>query len=343
MKIGLVGFQGSGKSSLFQLMTGLPPDPSKAQSGQVGSAVVPDKRFERLVELYRPRKQTPARIELFDTPGLDRRSQQGNAQRLGIIRESSALVQVVGHFAGVDAAADVQAFEEELILADLQIVSRRIERLEKDVTKPRPDREQLAKELEALRPLAEHLEAGRTLQDLPFTPEQEAATRSFSLLTRKQRLVVLNTAESGVDPEIVAAIESRGLRVVSGPIGLELELQSLPEDERAEFAREMGIAEPCRDRVLRAIFEITDRITFYTCDEKEVRAWLLKRGSTALEAADTIHSDLARGFIRAEVMAVADILRLGSEREVKAAGLHHVEGKDYVVQDGDEIVIRFNV
>ncbi len=343
MKIGIVGFQGSGKSSLFQLMTGLPPDPAKAQSGQVGSAVVPDERFERLVELYRPRKQTPARIELFDTPGLDRTSQHGNAQRLGVIRESSALVQVVGQFAGVDALEDVRAFEEELILADLQVISRRIERLEKDVTKPRPDREQLAKELEALRPLAERLEAGQTLQDVSLTREQQAATRSFALLTRKQRLIVLNTADSAVDADTVAAIEDRGLRVVSGPIGLELELQSLPEDERADFAREMGISEPCRDRVLRAIFEITDRITFYTCDEKEVRAWLLKRGSTALEAADTIHSDLARGFIRAEVMAVDDLLRLGSEREVKAAGLHHVEGRDYIVQDGDEIVIRFNV
>ncbi|RMG38338.1 MAG: redox-regulated ATPase YchF [Planctomycetota bacterium] len=343
MKIGIVGFQGSGKSSLFQLMTGLEPDPAKVQSGQVGSAIVPDERFRRLVELYRPRKQTPARIELFDTPGLDRSAQARNAQRLGIIRESAALVQVVGQFAGVDPLADVQAFQEELVLADLQIVTRRIERLEKDVSKPRPDREQLAKELEALKPLAELLESGRTLQDIPFTEDQQAATRSFSLLTRKQRLIVLNTSDSAGKPQAVQDIEALGLPVVCGPIGLELELQRLPDEEREEFAEAMGVTESCRERVLRAIFEITDLITFYTCDEKEVRAWLIKRGSTALEAADTIHSDLARGFIRAEVMSVDDLLRLGSEREVKAAGLQHVEGRDYIVQDGDEIVVRFNV
>ena len=131
--------------------------------------------------------------------------------------------------------------------------------------------------------------------------------------------------------------------IVAAPFGLELEVQALPEDERSDFAAEMGLNESSRERLLRAIFDVTDQITFYTCADTEVHAWLLRRGATALEAADSIHSDLARGFIRAEIMPTAEIMRLGSEREVKAEGLHHVEGKDYIVQDGDEILVRFNV
>jgi hypothetical protein len=134
-----------------------------------------------------------------------------------------------------------------------------------------------------------------------------------------------------------------GQRCVSAPVGLELEVQQLPPDDRETFAREMGLGEPCASKVLHALFQVTDQITFYTSDEKEVHAWLLHRGGTALDAAGTIHTDLARGFIRAEIMAVDDLVRLGSEREVKAAGLQHVEGKEYVMRDGDEIVVRFSV
>ncbi|NOX54525.1 MAG: redox-regulated ATPase YchF [Planctomycetes bacterium] len=343
MKVGLVGYQGGGKSTVFELLTGVPPDPSKAYTGQVGVAVVPDERFDRLVELLRPRKVTPAKIELFDTPGLSREDSSVNAQRLAIIRECAALVQVIGTFAGWDPLEEAKRFEEDLILADLQVVSNRIERLKKDVVKARPDRDDLAAELEALQPLAETLEQGETLRDWQFTEQQDQAVRSFALLTRKKQLVLINTAESQFDSSVLAELQSHGLRAVAAPVGLELELLQLPEDERAEFAAEMGLTEPCRERLLRAIFEVTDQITFYTCTEKEARAWLLKRGATALDAAAAIHTDLARGFIRAEVMSADDLLRLGSEREVKAAGLHHVEGKDYVVQDGDEILIRFNV
>ena len=343
MKIGVVGYQGSGKSTVFELLTGVKPDPSKAFTGQVGMAEVPDERFDRLVELFKPRKVTPAKIELFDTPGLSRDDHSVNPQRLGIIRESAALVQVIGAFSGADPVKEAEQFEEELVLADLQVVTNRIERLKKDVVKARPDREQLAEELEALKPLAEMLEGGQTLREVEFDEVQERATRSFSLLTRKKVLLLVNTAEPDYDETVLNELKQRGWKAVAAPVGLELELQQLPEEERAEFAAEMGLAEPCRKRLLRAIFEVTDQITFYTCGEKEVRAWLLKRGATALDAADTIHSDLARGFIRAEVMSADDLLRLGSEREVKAAGLHHLEGKDYVVQDGDEILIRFNV
>ncbi len=343
MKIGLVGYQGGGKSTVFELLTAIAPDIAKAHTGQVGVADVPDERFNRLVSHYNPKKIVPARIELFDTPGLSRDSQESNGQRLGIIREAAALVQVVGVFAGADPVAEVQAFEEDLILADLQVVTNRIERLKKDATKPRPDREELQEELEALQPIADRLQDVQPIREMEFTEKQEKAARAFSLLSRKKQLVVLNTADSDVPEDAIAEIEKLGPRAIAAPFGLELEVSELSEDERAEFAAEMGLGEPSRGKLLRMIFEVTDQITFYTSGEKEVHAWLLKRGSSVLEAAHSIHSDLARGFVRAEIWQADDLLRLGSERELKAAGLNHVEGKEYVVKDGDEIFIRSGV
>jgi ribosome-binding ATPase YchF (GTP1/OBG family) len=343
MRIGIVGYRGTGKSTVFELLTGVKPDPSKHHTGQVGVTVVADERFDRLVQLYKPKKETPARIELFDTPGLDRRDQTQNAQRLGIIREATALAQVVGAFTGGDPVAEVRDFVTDMVLADLQVVNNRIDRLKKDVTKPVPNRAQIQEELDSLLPIAAKLDAGSTLHDFAFNEVQEKTTRSFSLLSRKRHLVLLNTTDSNIDSKQVAAIEAMGNPVVAGPFGLELEVAALPEADRAVFAEEMGLGESSRLRVLRAIFELTDYITFYTCDEKEVHAWLLKRGANAVEAAGTIHTDLARGFIRADVMSTADLLRLGSEREVKAAGLHRTEGKDYIVRDGDEIVVKFSV
>jgi ribosome-binding ATPase YchF (GTP1/OBG family) len=343
VRIGVVGYQGSGKSTVFELLTGVKADPSKHHTGQVGVTTVPDERFDRLVAMYKPKKETPARIELFDTPGLSRGEQAGNPQRLGVIREATALVHVVGAFLGGDPVGEVQDFITDLVLADLQVLTNRIERVKKDLTKPIPNRDQLQAELDSLVPIEARLSEGHTLHGMPFDETQEKVTKSFSLLSRKKHLVLLNSADTAVDEAAVKKIEALGYLVVSAACGLELEVGQLPECDREEFAREMGLGESSRSRVLRAIFELTDYITFFTCDEKEVHAWLLKRGSNAVEAAGTIHSDLARGFIRAEVQSVEDLLRLGSEREVKAAGLHRTEGKEYVVRDGDEIVVRFSV
>jgi len=342
MRIGLVGYQGSGKSTLFELLTGVKPDISKAHQGQVGVMTVEDDRFRRLVAMHKPKKESPARVELFDTPGLSLTEQDLNPQRLGVIRDSGALVHVVGSFNGANAVSEVRRFEEDMVLADMQVVNNRMDRLKKDLGKNRPDREQLQKEYDCLVPVQAALNDGQSLEEMEFSDEQEQFTRSFSLLTRKKRLVVCNSAESDFDQAILNQIEASGVRAIAAPVGLELEVAQLPEDERVIFAEEMGLKEPCRNRLIEAAFQVTSLITFYTCDEKEVHAWLLRRGSSAQEAAGAIHTDLARGFIRAEVMSTADLLRLGSEREVKAAGLHRLEGKEYVVQDGDEIVIRHN-
>jgi ribosome-binding ATPase YchF (GTP1/OBG family) len=343
MKIGLVGYQGSGKSSIFELLTHTKPDPSKAHSGQVGMATLPDRRFDGLVKLFNPKKVTPAKIELFDTPGMSREHGESNNQRISVVREANALVHVVGAYAGGDPVTDARTFEEDLMLADLQVLQNRIERLEASVKKNRPDKEASQEELLLLRPIEQLLQSGTLLRNVELSADQEKVTKSFSLLTRKPQLILLNTADATVDEAVVNKLSAAGYRVVAAPLGLELEVQALDESERAAFAADFGLGEPSHDRVLRAIFEATEQITFFTSDEKEVRAWLLKRGSTALEAAGTIHTDLARGFIRAEIMAVDDLLRLGSEREVKAANLYHTVGKDHVMRDGDEIVVRFNV
>ncbi|MBI3866404.1 MAG: redox-regulated ATPase YchF [Planctomycetia bacterium] len=342
MRIGLVGYQASGKSSIFELLTGMKPDPAKAHSGQIGMAVLPDPRFDGLVKLFNPKKVTPAKIELFDTPGLDRVHGDSNNQRISVVREANALVHVIGAYAGGDPVADARNFEDDLMLADLQVLENRIERLEASVKKNRPDREACQEELALIRPVQEMLQSGKLLRNAEFTAEQEQATKSFSLLTRKPQLLLLNTADAA-DESATSALSSAGYKVVAAPLGLELEVQALDESERAAFAADFGLKEPSRERVLRAIFEATEQITFFTSDEKEVRAWLLRRGMTAFDAAGTIHTDLARGFIRAEIMAVDDLLRLGSEREVKAANLYHTVGKDHVMRDGDEIVVRFSV
>ncbi|MFN0053677.1 MAG: DUF933 domain-containing protein [Planctomycetales bacterium] len=343
MKIGLVGYQGSGKSSVFELLTGTRPDPSKAHAGQLGAATLPDARFDGLVKLFNPKKITPAKIELFDTPGLSRDQSEANNGRISVVREAQALVHVVAAYAGGDPVADAQSFEDDLTLADLSVLQNRIERLETSVKKNRPDKEASQQELALLKPIEALLQEGKLLRHVELTDEQDKATRSFSLLTRKPQLILLNTADAAFDAAVVQKLADLGYPVVAAPLGLELEVQALDESERGTFAAELGLGDPSRERVLRAIFEATQQITFYTSDEKEVRAWLLRRGSSALEAAGTIHTDLARGFIRAEIMAVDDLLRLGSEREVKAANLYHTVGKDHVMRDGDEIVVRFSV
>ncbi len=345
MKVGLVGFQGGGKSALFQLLTGHVSDPSKIQSGQVGEMIVPDARFDRLVELFKPKKVVPAKIQLFDTPGLVKGESKGNAQRLGIIRESAVLIQVVGVYSGADPLDETTAFTDECILSDLQIVTNRLDRVKKDLAKPKPatEKEQMQAEIDALAPLEAALTGGQPIRSMKLTEDQEKAVRAFALLSGKPILVVLNSADSKPDPEMIAKLQAQGYTALLAPVGLEQEIEALSPEDRALFAEEMGLTESSKSRVARAIFEITDQITFYTCDEKEVHAWLLHRGESALDAAGTIHTDLAKNFIRAEIMSVEDLLRLGSEKEVKAAGLFRLEGKEYVMHDGDEIVVRANV
>jgi ribosome-binding ATPase len=372
MKIGIIGYQGSGKSTLFEWLTGAKPDPALAHASQSAMATVPEPRVEPLCQVYHPKKITLAALELVDTPGLSR-THEGNAARLGLIREAGCLVLVVAGFTGGKALADLVAFDEDFLLADMEIVGGRIERLKESLKKPRPkaEREHDQDELAALEPLLTKLEAGQHLSQSEMTDEQLKATSSFRLLTQKPKLVVVNLADDD-SPDRFAKGNARGLSpfsessekkgtvplappnapilktssgvpLVAIPLGLEVELARMTPEDRAEFEREMGVGHGDRDSLLRTILNVSGQMLYFTSGDKEVRTWMLRQGGTALEAADNIHSDLARGFIRAEVMQCEDLIRLGSEREIKAHNLMRQEPKDYVIRDGDILHIRFSV
>jgi GTP-binding protein YchF len=340
MRAGLVGFAGSGKSTLFHLLTGVTPDPGKIHTGQVGIATLADPRLDFLADMHKPKKITPATVEILDTPGLLPGTHGDNPQRLALIREGDALVVVLGAFAGGDPAADLVAFRDEMLFADLGVITNRAERLEASVKKPRPDREAQLKELEVVNRVRTALESNTTIDSLALTEEEKKPMRSFGLLTDKPQVVLLNVAQGQPVPERLRELAPRALAVDAK---LELELSEMEADERAVFMTELGITELGRDRIIRAAYDAVGIITFFTAGDPEVRGWNLERGGTALDGAGKIHTDLARGFIRAEVTAFDDLARLGSMKEVKAKNLLRLEGKDYVVKDGDIVYFRSSV
>lgn len=344
MRIGLVGYQGSGKSTLFEWLTGVKPDPAAVRSGQSAMCPIPDPRIDQLVKIYQPKKITHAALEIVDTPGL-MRTHEGNAARLALIREAGCLVLVVAAYGGSNPRVDLRTFDEDLILADMEIVANRIERVEDSMKKPRPkqEREQLEHDLHALRQILAALEANSPIRESQMTEEQLRATRSFRLLTEKPKMVIVNTADDEADPERFRRDAPEGIPVFPVPVGLELELSKMSPEDRADFEKEMGVGGTDRDHLVRTLLEVSNQMTFFTAGDKEVRTWLLPKGGTAVEAAGSIHTDLARGFIRAEAMKVADLVRLGSEREVKAHHLVRQEPKDYVVTDDDVLLIKFSV
>jgi GTP-binding protein YchF len=346
MKIGLVGYQGSGKSTLFEWLTGVAADPALAHLSQLAMATVPDARVEPLCKVYNPKKVTLAALELVDTAGLSR-THEGNAARLAQIREAGCLVLVVKAYeSGGNPLADVEAFAEDFLLADMEIVAGRVERLRESVKKPRPERDKELAELAALEPLLAALESGTPLSEAGMNDEQLKATRSFRLLTQKPKFVVFNVADDESNPRRLLeplAARTPPVPAVAVAARLERELAQMEASEREAFCQEMGIAAADRDALVRALLDTSGQMLYFTAGEKEVRTWMLRQGGTALEAAANIHTDLARGFIRAEVMKAEDLIRLGSEREIKAAGLVRQEPKDYVVKDGDILLIRFSV
>jgi len=221
-----------------------------------------------------------------------------------------------------------------------------VERLRESVKKPRPNRDTELAELAALEPLLKALEDGTPLADAQMNEEQLKVTRSFRLLTEKPKLVLFNVADDEADPERFVkqlAAQTPPVRALAVPAGLELELERMSPEDRAAFREEMGIGHFDRDALLRTLLSASGQMLYFTAGEKEVRTWMLRQGGTALEAAANIHTDLARGFIRAETMTCEDLIRLGSEREIKAKGLVRQEPKDYVIQDGDILNIKFSV
>lgn len=335
MKIGLVGFSGSGKSTVFRWLTGVAPDPARVQQGQIGTAKLPDPRVDKLSAMFKPKKTTYAEIAFLDTPGLDMRERRDNPRRLGILREANGLVVVLNGFTIGDLTDELKRFREELVFADLEILTNRLSKVHANLKKPKPAKEREADQFEeaVLNRIIAALEAGQSPKELGLKGEEEKIIRSFQLLTLKAELVLVNQRESHQTlPAELAALAPEAL---GAPVQLELELAELSPDDRAAFAADLGVSGSQRDEILRSIFTAMGQIVFLTVGEDECRAWPLPKGADAVEGAAAVHTDLAKRFVRAEVVSYDDFIRVGSMKEAKAQGVYRLEGKTYMVKDGD--------
>lgn len=344
MKIGLAGYQGSGKSSLFQWLTGVEPDPAKSHVGQSAMAAVPDVRLDELAKIFKPKKLTHALIEVTDTPGLSR-DQEGNAQKLASIREADSLVLVVAGYGGADPKDEYQKFYEDLLLADMDLVQRRIERVKESQKRPLPkeEKEKVQFEMDTLQKVNDGLESGNPVPASALDVDELHVLASFRLFTHKSCMVLVNTADDEQDYARFNGMLGEKIQVLAAPVSLMRELSTMSAEDGQMLVEEMGLKTVDRDEIITTMMDVSGQMTFFTAGEDEVRTWLIRKGATALDAAGSIHTDLARGFIRADVIPVADLIRLGSESAVKAAGLAHSEMKGYVIQDGDSLHIKFSV
>ncbi len=337
MKVGIAGFAGTGKSTVFQWLTGVKPDPSKVQSGQTGHARIPDPRLDWLSSLFNPKKTTQAAIDFLDTPGLLKEERRDNPRRLAIMREASGLLVVLDGFGANQPVAELRQFREELFFADLEIVTKRIDKLDDQLKKPRPAKlkEQDEAEKTVLVRIVAALEQGKSPATLGLHFEEEKLVRSFQLLTLKPEVVLLNVGDDSVKKPAPAELSQLTSTVISAPAKLEMELMELSEEDRKVFMADLGVGDLSRDEVLRTIFTGMGMIVFFTVGEDECRAWPVPKGADAVEGAAQIHTDLARGFVRAEVVTYADFQRVKSMKEAKSHGVYRLEGKTYIVQDGD--------
>ena len=364
LKCGIVGLPLSGKSTVFNVITRAGAEVKPYASGKTepnrALVNVPDARFDKLVEIFKPRSEKPADVEFVDLAGLSRDAGKGAGlgnSFLSFVSESEALLHVVRVFANssvphpensIDPLRDWRIVEAELIYRDLGVISNRLARLDEKKAKKKLTPQESA-ELDLLRELEAHLLEEKPLREFPLTDEQKRALSGFAFLTLKPELVVLNLddTQTGEVAEL-AGLESelsrKGMKSVKVYGATEMELEQLDPEDRAEFMKDLAITEPGRDRLIHEAYKLLGLISFFTSGSDEVRAWTLREGSTAVDAAGTIHSDLARGFIRAQVVAYDDfIANNASIAACRDKGVLRLEGKEYIVKDGDMIEIRFNV
>lgn len=361
MNIGLAGLPMSGKTTVFNMATCANAKVRDfiAQSDEVNTGIikVPDNRIDNLTEIFKPRKTIYATIQFTDIPGVSADESGFSSKTLSKIRISDALIVVIRLFPSdeiphihdkVDPAADIEEIALQFILADLEIVQNKIERVQKEMKSGK--KPQQIKEMELMERLAKALESNQFISELEISEEEEGLLRGFRFLTQKPVLAVGNgsdlqfTDASGT--LVKSFIEACGKRkwmymTVSGKT--EMEISVLSPEEEAIFLEEYGISEPARQKLIKTAYQMLDYISFLTVGEDEVRAWPIKNGISAQKAAGKVHSDIERGFIRAEVVSYDDFMSQKTMAGVKQAGLARLEGKEYPVKDGDIINFRFNV
>jgi ribosome-binding ATPase YchF (GTP1/OBG family) len=337
MKVGIAGFAGSGKSTVFRWLTGVAADPAKSQHGQIGTAEIPDERLDWLSAQFKPKKTTPAKLELLDTPGLLTTERRDNPRRLGIMRDANGLLVVLTGYMGGNLADELRRFREEILFADLEITSGRMTRLEEQLRKPRPGKQKELdqQELDLLKRVAGGLEQGKPAAELGLTPDEEKMVRSFQLLTLKPEFVLVNCAEDRIGQPLPADLLALSPHAAQAPAKLELELEDLSEEDRQAFMKDLNMTGCARGDVLRDIFYSMGNVVFFTVGEDECRAWPVRKGASAVEAAGEIHTDLSRGFVRGEVVGWDDFRRVGSMKDAKQQGVYRLEGKTYLIKDGD--------
>ncbi len=361
MKLGIIGLPQSGKTTIFNALTrGDRPVGQMVGGGrfEVHTAVVnvPDPRVDRLSAMFKPRKTIYAQVTYADIAGLEAEAPAAKTGFSGPLLNQLAtmdgFVQVVRAFdnptaphpsGSVDPRRDLATVDSELLLNDMLAVERKLERLNEEAKKGVvKDKGLHAQEMALFQKLQQALAADQPLRDVVLTPPEEKLISSYQLLTRKPMLVVFNTGEEKTDPAALPAYPHAHSAVVALQGKLEMEIAQLPPDEAAEFLEEYGIEEPSLNRVIKLSYDLLGLQSFFTVGEDEVRAWTVRRGATAPEAAGGIHTDMREGFIRAEVYSYADLIEAGNVHEVKAKGRFRLEGKEYVVQEGDILNIRFS-
>ncbi len=359
MKIGIFGLSESGKTTVFQALSGLKIEGQKATEANRAIVKVPDARLEKLNEFYHPQKKVYSTIEYVDMNAGASSKGSGstlNDQLLGNLRTMDALALVVRAFISMEVAhvkgsidylRDVQSMIAELVLSDLSVVEKNLDKVERSL-KSEKKQDLLLKKQVLLR-CKECLEKEQLLQTITFTPGEQELLTSYQFLTQKPLMIIVNTGEGQDSDKIVKELAPKYSHIhnilVTAICGkLELEIAELPAQEQKEFLQEINVTEPALNRFIAESFRLLGLIVFFTVGEDEVRAWTLPKDSKVLKAAGTIHSDLERGFIRAEVFRYDDLVAVqGAESKLKDTGKIRLEGRDYIVQDGDIITIRFNV
>ncbi len=344
MEIGIIGLPQSGKSTLFQIMTGVNAREIFGEQFVKGIAKVPDARFDKLVDIFKPAKVSPAAVPFTDV-NLSGKEAWDKAR--GGLQQADGFVHIVPAFNTDSAPEMVKSYRkllDDLILADLLVVENKLERLAKTGQKAAKPEDQI--HANVLPKAKELLENGHPLRELKLTADEFNSLRGFTFWTIRPELVVLNVSEGSVSsaPPLEKGGEGGfGSNVISICCQLEMEIASLPPEEHSEFLKSVGIETPAFERIIKTAFALIGRMSYFTVGADEVKAWVIPVNSTAPKAASAIHKDFERGFIKAEVVSYDDFIKLGSIDAAKSQGRLRLEGKEYIVQDGDIINFRFNV